>query len=1031
MAKRTRCPNPNSREFILLTQETNGNKQEALRIWEENNFEYPDHIIAMVEQELSMDNNEEKYSVDPYLKKKTDLTKKARAVIKKKLLKVSQEVKKDPNQEKYKAEFKEILNDLDELESEAALHSFILAADRMANTASKWMREIKNGEKEATMTNLQKMQDYVSSFRLLRELREEYFQDEDHKKDFQIIEKIIASQNAIRNDYLEIARQKITEQWAPHFAGIEAYYRTKAEKEFITNVRPDLIKKGKTSAEIAKGKSEFVSTYMANHALRIQFETEDYVYKMLTQTTDISYMTGMLINPKDMNNDIMSMVVETLDKADFEIAKAHERKVKEANKLHAAFVKEVGVKNNPKEQYASILRYPEQDPGKDPMPYIIMSTDKDFGEFTKKYQGTAVWELQQFLEELAVEKDKLVFNSQKLGGKLPSINKQTFERLAANGVITTTKEGILDQFRLRAEDTDFGNIEGRLKQLEDAHSVEVSTNEGGKERESVPLHYRGEVSEKELSYDVVSSMLLDYHNSMNYKTKLETGAFLEGLKEVIGAADINSKTDFRKKILKEKSTGEAATTKGGEASNLYGALESIIRHRVYGIRIEGDPEVAKLIKGVAKYTSLLGLAANHLSGAANLVHGTVMSWIEAAGNKGGAFSAKDRAKAALKYDKDLHNIVNDISQRVPQSRTNLLVELFNAHSEFQPLDKKFVENNRVKRMTNTGTLMAFNTMGEHAVQSVVMYSVLNNIKVKDINGNYINKKGEVVENREEAMSVDEALVKNEKGILVPVENAASTEITDGLTDSDFFIISRKIRRITRDLYGNYDSENKSRLKRHAVGALAYQMRGWLLPGIQKRWRGIGTITDSTEDLLADPELFLRKKSVNQETGEVEEGTYTTTFRFLYGMRQDLKALKIASIPENWHQLTDQEKANIRKAAIEATVAALLFLLVIPALGESDEPEMVYATFIARRLYSELSSFINPKEAVRTFRSPMVAVSSAESAVDLIFQLASPLERYETGKRKGELKLKRRLIKLVPIWKQLDREVEEALIFLQR
>ncbi len=102
-----------------------------------------------------------------------------------------------------------------------------------------------------------------------------------------------------------------------------------------------------------------------------------------------------------------------------------------------------------------------------------------------------------------------------------------------------------------------------------------------------------------------------------------------------------------------------------------------------------------------------------------------------------------------------------------------------------------------------------------------------------------------------------------------------------------------------------------------------------------------------------------------------------------------------------------------------------------SLRDSDEPEDIYVAFLSRRLYSELTSFINPKEAVRTFRTPMISLSTVETALDFVIQLTSPFELYETGRDAGESKLKKRFLKLVPIWKQIDRSAEEALIFLER
>lgn len=1027
ISKSTLCPNIRSKEWKLLVEEHGGNTDKAFEVWENNNFDFPQHILDKVAGFSLLEDNGESYTGDPYLVDKHRLLEKSKGVLKLKLQKISNLVKKNPQLEEGKQELTQLLKDMDRLEVDFALHKFILTADRMSNSAKKWMDSIKSGDKEATMESLKRMQEYVGSFTILQDLRAEFFTDEEHKKDFSIINNILSKQNSIRADYLAIARQKIAQQFAPYFGKIEAEYRIKAETEFNKNQRAELIRKGNKGKDLAKAKAEFIEEFMMAHATEIVLKRDKYVHGMLVNTIDIGAVTNILINPKDMNHDIMSMAVESLDKADYEISQKTIEKTREAEKVYQNFIKQVGKHSDPKKQYDSILikMVDEDNPseGLQTVPMIINPEYHGWADFKKKHEGDAIWEMQQFLTRVIDEKDMLVPMYQRLGYRLPNINKETFERLAANGIFHTTKEGIIDKFKLRAEDTEFGDIEGRLEQTKTSDTIEVITNEAGKERENIPLHYRAKIDPKELSYDVLSSIILDYNNSLSYKTKSETGVFLEVLKDVVANNDdVSVRTGFKKLLKKNKITGLPVTISGA-SSNLHNALENLIRHRVYGISVEGDPQVTKLLKTVASYTSIVSLAINHLSGAANFLQGTTVSWIEAAGSKTGTFTAKNRAKASLKYDKDIANIIADVGERVPKSKTNLLIEKYNAMSDFNALDKRFIENNRLKRNFNTGALMAFNNIGEHSMQSTTMYAVLDNIKVQDINGNYLNKNFEIVNDRNEAMSLDEAQFVNAKGDLEFYPQVAKTELTNGIESEDDFIVSRKIRRVGRDLYGNYDSQNKSKLQRHAIGALVMQMRGWLLPGFQKRWRDLG--------LAFQKDITTDQRSYNQETRQFEEGTYTTAIRFLKNLIGDVKTLKMTMFAENWHNLTDQEKANVRKASMEIGVAVLL-LMASTALRDSDDEEDIYVAFLSRRLYSELTSFINPIEAVRTFRSPMIVLTTVEDGLRFIWQLVfDPKARYETGRDVGEYKLKKKFLKLVPIWKQLDRTAEEALIFLER
>jgi len=524
--------------------------------------------------------------------------------------------------------------------------------------------------------------------------------------------------------------------------------------------------------------------------------------------------------------------------------------------------------------------------------------------------------------------------------------------------------------------------------------------------------------------------LLDYNNSLNFKAKTETAVVLDVLKEVVSSGDIKQKSSFTKIKKVIMNTDREVTTKAID-SNIVKTLDHLIRHRIYGINVEGDPATAKVVGAIGNFSSILGMSLNHISAVTNVLQGATMSTVEAMGNSTGLFNIKNKANAIAKYHKDDVGIIGDIGQRVSKSKTNQLVELFNAFSEFNALDKRFVDNNRAKRLTEIGTLMGMQAMGEHYVQSVVMYSILDNIKVQNAKGQFLDSDFKVTEDRSKAISIDEAYTLNDDGELDLHPSVAKTDRTPGVGHDDMRKISQLIRRSNRDFYGNYDSSNKSAIQRNILGNQMFKMRGWMVSGIQKRWRGAGNIR------TAPGELDLDRKSFNMEIDKFEEGTYVTTLRFLGGLKEGLTALKVQTVAENWNKLTDAEKGRIQTAISEAAFAVLA-LIAYGLAADGDDPEDVYMALYARRLYSELTTFANPIEGLRTLRSPAVGISTVEAGLQLVMQGAGDAysivtggeaELYKSGRRKGETKLKRKIIKLLPVWKQLDRTAKESLDFL--
>jgi hypothetical protein len=379
--------------------------------------------------------------------------------------------------------------------------------------------------------------------------------------------------------------------------------------------------------------------------------------------------------------------------------------------------------------------------------------------------------------------------------------------------------------------------------------------------------------------------------------------------------------------------------------------------------------------------------------------------------------------------------------------------MFDASSEYQALKSEFSKDSALKREGNLGVGFAFNSSAEHIAQNIGMYSLLDNIKVKNEKGEYFNSKGEVVKDRKDAMSIDEAysvgfqnketkktisaeqfskLKDSQKGAYTPNvlhldSRVASTDRSEKGVNN--FAVSQTLKRINRDLFGNYDKENRSRLERHAIGGLLLHMRGWMETGVRKRWKGVSTTykkVDGEESwkrfkTIKNIELKDEDLIYNVETSEFEEGMYVSTLRFASNTLEDIKALKLKALSENWKDLSTLEKNNIKKSVVEGVVLPTLAYVVFAALSASldgdDEEDRVFtelAALYAIRLNKELVTYYDPTEWLRTLRSPAVTLTLLETTKDAISQLVlNPLEEVSSGENKGENKFLNKLIKLLP------------------
>src|SRR5690606_25396833 len=102
--------------------------------------------------------------------------------------------------------------------------------------------------------------------------------------------------------------------------------------------------------------------------------------------------------------------------------------------------------------------------------------------------------------------------------------------------------------------------------------------------------------------------------------------------------------------------------------------------------------------------------------------------------------------------------------------------------------------------------------------------------------------------------------------------------------------------------------------------------------------------------------------------------------------------------------------------------AVLGSLATSMIGESDDDRERYvASFLAyqfKRTRSELLFFLLPTETMKILVSPAASMSIIQNLIELLTQVVfNPLDRYESGNWKGELKISKKAMKLAPGIKQ--------------
>lgn len=590
----------------------------------------------------------------------------------------------------------------------------------------------------------------------------------------------------------------------------------------------------------------------------------------------------------------------------------------------------------------------------------------------------------------------------RLHNRLPSVLKDTGERAQdKQSPVSLVKHAINSSVNVLADEADRGE--------------RILTDESGKPVHFIPIYYTTNLkryyqneydnlsddkkskinrndyaikkAEENQSYDLASIYSRYYSSAINYKHKYAILPEMEMARYLVNERSTSS-FDNKGNIIKDL-LGRDKKTK---ADNLANQLNDWFESQIYGIKEKeegtifwGTVDVAKTADTLNKYTALNLLGLNFITGTANVILGSTMQTIEAAG--GHHYSIKDMSVANKIYFKNLPGIMGDIGTRKPSNKISLLLRKFDVLNEYQGVD--FKRNTKFRQLLTTNTLFFTSHAGEHFMQTKVLLATLNKLHAIDSKGNDLGP-----------MINQYSVVKGELVLNKEVVNFSEKEQS---------LFEAKVRRVLSSLHGEYSEAGRVAVQRYALGRMAYMFRKFVVPGIRRRYQ---------------------RKQVNNGMGEYVEGNYRTTGRFLHNFIKEYKWWQVTLMATEWKSINSWEKANIRKTLVETSfllTAMLMSTVLINMKEDADDDDKWLLSFLgyqALRLKTELGFFINISEAMKILRSPAASMSVIENTIKLLSQMMPPsfngFERYERGSWKGRYKIEKTAINFVPGMKQIYR-----------
>ncbi|AGO48954.1 RNA polymerase accociated protein [Cellulophaga phage phi14:2] len=898
------------------------------------------------------------------------------------------------------------------------------------------------------------------------------------------------SYESFNNKHLNESKEILTQRLAPFNTRPIDKRRQELEREY-KNINP-----GKVDKSVRR---KWINDKLDLEIDALTLQQNEEVRKLMdTIPLDLQNMETMLTSEKNMNNLLLKLFSFTIDKEElairqhalsirkrsFDALKAYDPKGANNSEKYKKILTQDGNGNhyfaskyNPKfmterkalseardaafDEYgkqskeykaaqAKLQKWTTDNTITDEDGFNIRPTDKWLDKNYKALSGKDL-EYHTFVTDQIKESDiktqghkSLIINY--MGAefiKLPSIRKSDLDRMMSGDLAGIAKDKIADFYKPTQDTTTMGELEEVEKPSSDEF-VKALTTVNNEERFLVPIHFRNRISPNTQSLDIPTLVLMNSVMSEEFRGKHSLEAESQLLLDIVGQANVLKTQSVSRKFMvsafsRDMSNPDHIRIKGID-SNLYKKLKNVIENRVYNILDASNNKVSKdnltvIAKSLMGYTAHLNLAVNYLSAIPNVFQGKFQNFIEGVG--GSTYSSKDVAWAEAKYWNEMtaNGGLNDIGSPINSNKLNLVIDYLDVMTEFSMKKHDFEKNNKFKALFNSGSLHAFNSIGEHYIQGTLLLSVFSSIKAMDSNGNYVDINGNTTTDEKAGMNLYEAIViKDGMVTFHPKVTTSSFNPDQKLSENGLVQIQNLVRKKVIDLHGQYDSKIQATLQRYWYGKAITMFRKYLLPGFYKRYRGM-VHTKIASDKLNDNQEYY-----SLETRQFEEGIYTTAVRFFRNsILAGIKEMKLEIMTSDWNNLTDYEKGNIHKTIRELALTGLMLvssMLIAGAAKDEDDEELrsflFTMAYVFRRQESELMQYYSPTDTLKIFRTPFVALSTLEKTANLFSQVLpwNISEEYKTGDRKGKYKAWIKTKKLIPVISQSERSAETSFNYLQ-
>jgi LysM repeat protein len=480
----------------------------------------------------------------------------------------------------------------------------------------------------------------------------------------------------------------------------------------------------------------------------------------------------------------------------------------------------------------------------------------------------------------------------------------------------------------------------------------VNTDLKGNEISYIPVEGIYNLELDNTDADVISG-LFRYGNSIKTQGKLlESLPLVESIVNTLQdpANQPKNLDAFSKGLFNLRGTLKNPTKKGG-VNNRLGQVVSLMEREYFGKQTasfeETNPRLAKWLDQIQGLSTRASLAVNIPSDIKNQFSGYVQSIIESIG--GEFVTTKDYALAIPWATQAMLTWASKDAYAIgPGSLSGQIIQRFDPTFSTEDKFGQSVTKSIVKDLFNGSWMYAHRKFGEMDVAVKLFASFLHGTKVtRIVNGKetfiryvdafeldengiiklkdgvdvswdtkstfHIYKAGETLNQIAKKYNITVEELKKRNNIESEIQFEDGQEIIISKSEK-FKAFKNRMQGVSRRLFGAYDRFGQAEGNKFIIYRMFFFMRKWFTPMLVNRWG----FDSSTIGLTSGGERY------DWALGKYTKGYYISAFQTL------VRLLK--SRGSEYAYLTDEEKADARRAMGEAMMVILLALIATMLLG---------------------------------------------------------------------------------------------------